>query len=76
MSVESPIVHLKASRVLVCGTESGGLEIRDGKSLQLLQSLSGHAGVISDMDVIGNTVATCGGSIRYAFFYLAVLESY
>ena len=64
-ALESALTHLKKSLVICCGTDRGTIEIRDPKSLNVLQQLPGHSGQILDMDISGNTLVSCGGSVRY-----------
>lgn len=53
-----------SSKLLTLGTSSGSLEIFDPVSNQSVKTFSGHSGLLSDMDVKGNYVATCGYSVR------------
>lgn len=53
-----------SSKLLTLGTSSGSLEIFDPVANQSVKSFSGHSGLLSDLDVKGNYVATCGYSVR------------
>lgn len=53
-----------SSKLLTLGTSSGSLEIFDPVANQSVKTFSGHSGLLSDLDVKGNYVATCGYSVR------------
>lgn len=53
-----------SSKLLTVGKSSGSLEIFDPLANQSVKSFSGHSGLLSDLDVKGNYVATCGYSVR------------
>lgn len=53
-----------SSKLLTLGRASGALEIFDPASNQTVKSFAGHNGLLSDLDVKGNFVATCGYSAR------------
>ncbi|CAB3984483.1 PAN2-PAN3 deadenylation complex catalytic subunit PAN2 isoform X1, partial [Paramuricea clavata] len=53
-----------SSRYLCCGDSSGKIRLRDPKTLKCEHVLSAHSGTLSDFDVLGNTLVTCGFSSR------------
>lgn len=53
-----------SSKLLTLGKSSGSLEIFDPLANQSVKTFSGHNGLLSDLDVKGNYVATCGYSVR------------
>lgn len=53
-----------SSKILTLGKSSGSLEIFDPVSNQSVKTFSGHNGLLSDLDLKGNYVATCGYSVR------------
>ena len=59
---------MKRARYICCGTASGKLLLRDPRTFKVEHTIDGHTGSISDMDVSGNTIATCGFSNRYILF--------
>ncbi|XP_076249943.1 PAN2-PAN3 deadenylation complex catalytic subunit PAN2 isoform X1 [Rhynchophorus ferrugineus] len=52
------------SRFVCCGNPSGSIELRDPNSLKLEHTLESHNGSLSDFDVQGNLLVTCGFSSR------------
>lgn len=52
------------SKMLALGNTSGSVDLFDPTSNELIKSLSGHSGLLSDLDVKGNYIATCGYSAR------------
>ena len=52
------------SKFLTLGKANGGLELFDPVSNQPVKSFHGHNGLLSDLDVQGSYIATCGYSIR------------
>lgn len=56
------INHL--SKLLALGNNSGSVDLFDPNSNEVIKSFSGHSGLLSDLDVKGNYVATCGLSSR------------
>ena len=62
--VEGPIVLLKRSRMLCCASPTGEVVLRDPLTMRAENRVLAHAGAISDMDVSGNLLVTCGFSER------------
>ncbi|KAG0230876.1 poly(A)-specific ribonuclease [Mortierella sp. GBA43] len=60
----SEIVVMKKSRLLVCGSTRGELILQDPRSLAVEHRIQAHTGTISDLDVSGNLIVTCGFSER------------
>lgn len=52
------------SKMLTLGNLSGALEIFDPLANASVKTFAGHNGLLSDLDVKGNYVATCGYSVR------------
>ncbi|XP_014242212.1 PAN2-PAN3 deadenylation complex catalytic subunit PAN2 isoform X2 [Cimex lectularius] len=52
------------SHYLCCGDPSGKIDLRDPISLKIEHSIESHSGSLSDFDVHGNLLVTCGFSNR------------
>ncbi|KAK6455616.1 ubiquitin carboxyl-terminal hydrolase-domain-containing protein [Scheffersomyces xylosifermentans] len=52
------------SKFLTLGKANGVLELFDPVSNSSVKSFQGHTGLLSDLDVQGNYIATCGYSVR------------
>ncbi|KAJ3333266.1 poly(A)-specific ribonuclease [Blyttiomyces sp. JEL0837] len=64
ISAEPDIILIKKSRYMCCGSSSGLVTLRDPRTLRVEHSWQAHAGSLSDMDVVGNIMVTCGFSNR------------
>ncbi|KAG0356532.1 poly(A)-specific ribonuclease [Podila minutissima] len=64
IDTDSEIVVMKKSRMLVCGSTRGDLILHDPRSLAVEHRIQAHTGTISDLDVSGNLIVTCGFSDR------------
>lgn len=53
-----------SSKFLTLGLSNGSMELFDPLSNQVMKTFHGHNGLISDLDVQGSYIATCGYSIR------------
>ena len=53
-----------------CGDASGKITLRDKSSLKPLHTFSSHSGQLSDFDVRGNYLVTCGCSLRNGIFVI------
>lgn len=51
-------------KFLTLGTQSGAIDIFDPAEGKVVKSFYGHNGILSDIDVQGNYVASCGYSLR------------
>lgn len=58
-----------SGKFLIIGNSNGSLDIFDPVSNSTVKSFSAHNGFISDMDVKGNYIATCGYSVRPKRYY-------
>lgn len=57
---------LRAHNRFVCaGNPLGRIDLRDPNSLKVEHSLDTHSGSLSDFDIQGNLLVTCGFSSRY-----------
>ncbi|KAG8320098.1 poly(A)-specific ribonuclease [Homalodisca vitripennis] len=52
------------NRFVCCGDPSGNIELRDPGSLRVEHSWDTHTGSLSDFDIHGNLLVTCGFSNR------------
>ncbi|KAH7032044.1 ubiquitin carboxyl-terminal hydrolase-domain-containing protein [Linnemannia elongata] len=64
VETDSEIVVMKKSRLLVCGSTRGDLILHDPRSMAVEHRIQAHTGTISDLDVSGNLIVTCGFSER------------
>jgi len=55
---------MRPARNLCCGTSDGKLLLLDPRTYKTEHAISAHSGTISDMDVSGHTIVTCGFSKR------------
>ena len=53
-----------------CGDASGKITLRDKSSLKALHTFYSHSGQLSDFDVRGNYLVTCGCSVRNGIFVI------
>lgn len=63
-NVDTPVAIMRRSRLLCCASPSGEVVLRDPYSLKAEHRLGAHMGAISDIDVSGNLLVTCGFSQR------------
>ncbi|KAJ3219092.1 poly(A)-specific ribonuclease [Dinochytrium kinnereticum] len=70
MESEYDVVLMRRSRLLCCGTTCGKVILKDPKSYRVEHTIEAHSGTISDMDISGNTLITCGFSVRWVLGYL------
>lgn len=54
------VVMKQSSRYLCCGDTAGKVRLRDPSSLNCEHVLEAHTGTLSDFDVSGNLLVTCG----------------
>ncbi|KAK9704495.1 poly(A)-specific ribonuclease [Basidiobolus ranarum] len=64
IDTDSGIVVMKRSRLICCGSTSGEVTLRDPRTFKVEQRVQAHTGTISDLDVSGNLLLTCGFSHR------------
>lgn len=57
-----------SSKFLTLGRSNGSVELFDPVSNQSIKTFNGHNGILTDLDVEGNYVATCGCSVRQRRF--------
>ena len=66
MGLEAGVCLLKASEHLVCTADvTGQVYLQAPGSLQVVHKLSAHSAGMSDMDVVGHCLVTCGLTHRY-----------
>ncbi|RUS20974.1 LOW QUALITY PROTEIN: hypothetical protein BC937DRAFT_93946 [Endogone sp. FLAS-F59071] len=58
------VVMRKSPRLICCGSMSGEVMLRDPRTLRAEQRVQAHTGTLSDLDVSGNLLLTCGFSQR------------
>ncbi|KAI1304157.1 PAN2-PAN3 deadenylation complex catalytic subunit Pan2 [Halotydeus destructor] len=62
---QSGCVIVRSNPKVICCSDIGGrISLRDHSSLNVLHSFSTHSGQLSDFDVHGNYLVTCGYSTR------------
>lgn len=59
------VIIRRHPRFLCCGDASGKITLRDPNSLSVEHTLDAHSGMLSDFDVHGNLLVTCGFSSRH-----------
>lgn len=64
IETESHTAVLRRSRLVVCGAPSGEVLFRDPRSFDIEHRLTAHTAGLSDIDVTGYYLATCGYSQR------------
>ncbi|KAJ2956748.1 hypothetical protein NQZ79_g7424 [Umbelopsis isabellina] len=53
-----------SSRLICCGSLGGEVTLRDPRSMKVEQRVQAHTGTLSDLEVSGNMMLTCGFSNR------------
>jgi PAB-dependent poly(A)-specific ribonuclease subunit 2 len=62
---------IKPSTKLLCvGHTLGHVSLRDPRSLQVEHSFEAHSGTVSDIEVKGDLLVTCGFQNRFGEFYV------
>ncbi|KAI8820757.1 ubiquitin carboxyl-terminal hydrolase-domain-containing protein [Fimicolochytrium jonesii] len=64
MDLDDDVTVMKQSRIICCGTADGRVVMRDPRSLKVENYILAHSGTITDLDIAGNIVITCGFSSR------------
>lgn len=74
---ESGLIHVgekgcailrQHSKFICAGNTVGRIDLRDPNTLSIEHTLETHAGSLSDFDIQGNYLVTCGFSHRYLLF--------
>lgn len=53
-----------SSRLICCGSLTGEVTLRDPRTMKVEQRVQAHTGTLSDLEVSGNMMLTCGFSNR------------
>ncbi|KAJ3340805.1 hypothetical protein HDU93_006293 [Gonapodya sp. JEL0774] len=61
---EGNVIVLKKSRMICGGLDDGTVKFYDPKTLKVENTVSAYSGGITDLDVTGNMLITCGYSHR------------
>lgn len=62
--VSSGVTCLKRSRLIVCGSKDGQITLRDSRTYRVEHTLRAHAAGVTDIDVKGDLLVSCGLSTR------------
>ncbi|KAI9199852.1 ubiquitin carboxyl-terminal hydrolase-domain-containing protein [Polychytrium aggregatum] len=62
--VDSEVKVIRRSRFICCGTVGGRAMLLDPRTYRTEHTLDAHTGALTDMDVNGNNLVTCGYSLR------------
>lgn len=57
----------RSSQYVCCGNPNGQVVLRDPTTLNAVTTFDTHSGCLSDFDVHGNQLVTCGFSTRFDF---------
>lgn len=63
--VSNIVVMRSMTRSVCCGSMLGEVTLRDNRTMRVEQRVQAHTGTLSDLDVSGNLLVTCGFSQRY-----------
>lgn len=58
------VVMRNMARSICCGSLSGEVTMRDTRTMRVEQRIQAHTATLSDLDVSGNILVTCGFSQR------------
>lgn len=64
IEVDDDVTVMKQSRLICCGTASGRVMLRDPRTMKVEHNILAHTATISDLDIAGNIMITCGYSAR------------
>ena len=53
-----------SSRLICCGSMAGEVTLRDPRTMNIEQRVQAHTGTLSDLEISGNMMLTCGFSNR------------
>ena len=62
--VSNIVVMRNTARSVCCGSLLGEVTMRDPRTMRVEQRLQAHTATLSDLDVSGNLLVTCGFSQR------------
>lgn len=57
----------RSSQYVCCGNPNGQVFLRDPTTLNVVTTFDAHSGCLSDFDIHGNQLVTCGFSTRFNF---------
>jgi len=61
----STVVVKQSNHYICCGQKTGQVILHDPDSLEVCHTLEAHSGSLTDFDIGGNLLVTCGFSTRY-----------
>ncbi|OZJ05811.1 hypothetical protein BZG36_00878 [Bifiguratus adelaidae] len=61
---QNVVIIRKASRTIICGDMNGEIVMLNQRTLQVEQRIFAHTGSLSDLDIAGDLLLTCGFSQR------------
>ena len=64
IATEAEYTMMKQSRYICAATNSGCIDFLDSKTLKVVKSWQAHTASISDMEISGNLLVTCGRASR------------
>jgi PAB-dependent poly(A)-specific ribonuclease subunit 2 len=59
------VIMRQSPRLICCGDSMGKITLRDTRTLQVEHVFQAHSDALSDFDICGNVLVSCGFSSRY-----------